>query len=110
MGRHGLTVVTRPGLGLGFRLAGAVVEEVDDAEAPERFRALLGDGKTGVLAVQEALLDRVPEALVEKADRDGFPVILPFAVPTRWGEAGRGEQYVATLIRRAIGYHVKIQR
>ena len=52
----------------------------------------------------------MPEPLLERVGREGVPVLLPFALPRRWEEAGRGEEYVATLIRRAIGYHVKIQR
>jgi vacuolar-type H+-ATPase subunit F/Vma7 len=110
MSRYWFRVVTRPGEGLGFRLAGAPVEEVAETDVAERFKALLADPGVGVLAVEEELLAQVPEPLLEKVGRDGVPVLLPFASPRRWEEAGRGEQYVATLIRRAIGYHVKIQR
>ncbi len=38
----------------------------------------------------------------------GLPVILPFALPRTVGEEGRGRAYVAALIRRAIGYGVKL--
>lgn len=110
MSRYWFKVATRPGDGLGFRLAGAEVEEINDAEAADRFRALLADPDLGVLAVQEELLGLVPQALLEKIGREGVPVLLPFAIPRRWQEAGRGAEYVATMIRRAIGYHVKIQR
>lgn len=110
MGRYWFKVVTRPGEGLGFRLAGVAVEEVEEGEAAERFTALLADPSLGVLAVEEDVLGRVPEPLLERIGREGFPVLLPFSLPRRWGEAGRGEEYVAALIRRAIGYHVKIQR
>jgi V/A-type H+-transporting ATPase subunit F len=108
--RYRFQVVTRPGDGLGFRLAGASVEEVEETAVAERFKALLADPSLGVLAVEEELLKQVPEALLEKLGREGVPVLLPFAFPRRWEQAGRGEEYVATLIRRAIGYHVKIQR
>jgi V/A-type H+-transporting ATPase subunit F len=110
MGRYCYRVVTRPGEGLGFRLAGAPVDEVEAGEEADRFKALLADPALGVLAVEQGLLETVPEPLLERAGRDGVPVLLPFAVPRRWEEAGRGEEYVAALIRRAIGYHVKIQR
>ena len=110
MSRYWFRVATRPGDGLGFRLAGAEVEEIKEGEVAERFRTILADPDLGVLAVEEELLERVPQALLEKIGREGVPVLLPFAFPRRWKEAGRGEEYVATLIRRAIGYHVKIQR
>src|SRR3989304_3091454 len=95
MSRYWFKVVTRPGEGLGFRMAGAAVE---------------GGEEGGVVAGEEELLERVPEALLQKVGREGVPVLLPFTFPRRWEEGGRGEEYVATLIRRAIGYPVKIQR
>jgi V/A-type H+-transporting ATPase subunit F len=107
---HSLAVVTRPRAGLGFRLAGARVEEVEAAEVAERVRALLADRSLGILAVEEALLGRVPETLLDRAAREGVPVLLPFTFPARWEEGGRAEEYVAALVRRAIGYHVRIRR
>jgi V/A-type H+-transporting ATPase subunit F len=110
MGRYTFRVATRPGEGLGFRLAGAAVEEVEAGEEADRFKALLSDPTLGVLAVEQGLLESVPESVLERASREGVPVLLPFTLPRRWQETGRGEEYVASLIRRAIGYHVKIQR
>jgi vacuolar-type H+-ATPase subunit F/Vma7 len=110
MSRYWFKVAVRRGEGLGFRLAGAPVEEIDEGEEPERLKALVSDPGLGVLAVEETLLERVPEALLQRIGREGIPVLFPFTFPKGWAEVGRGEQYVATLIRRAIGYHVKIQR
>jgi V/A-type H+-transporting ATPase subunit F len=110
MARYQFKVVTRPGEGLGFRLAGVPVEEVAEGSESERFAALLADPGAGVIAVEENLLGRVPASLLERANREGIPILLPFALPRRWEEAGQGERYISALIRRAIGYHVKIQR
>jgi V/A-type H+-transporting ATPase subunit F len=110
MSRYWFKVVTRPGEGLGFRLAGAPVEEVAEGQESERFKAVIAEQQVGVLAVEQAVLERLPEPLLEKVGREGVPVLLPFALPRRWQEAGHGEEYVATLMRRAVGYHVKIQR
>lgn len=110
MSRYWFKVVTRRGEGLGFRLAGAPVEEVAEGQEGERFKALIAEHDVGVLAVEQAVLERLPEPLLEKVGREGVPVVLPFALPRRWQQPGRGEEYVATLMRRAVGYHVKIQR
>jgi V/A-type H+/Na+-transporting ATPase subunit F len=104
----GFKMVTRPGDGLGFRLAGAVVEEVAPGEEAARFRSLLAEPRLAVLAVEEEILAALPEALVRRAAARGLPVLLPFALPRRFAEPGRGEAYVAALIRRAIGYHIKL--
>ena len=104
----GLAVAVRPGDALGFRLAGARVEEVPPGGEGAAFRRLVSDPHTGVVAVEEELLRAVPPRALRRAREAGLPVILPFALPRRWGEEGRGRAYVAALIRRAVGYAVKI--
>ncbi len=103
-----VAVAVRPGDGLGFRLAGVAVEEVPRGGEMAAFRRLLSDPRAGVLAVEEELLQAAPERLLRRARERGLPVILPFALPRRIGEEGRGRAYVAALIRRAIGYGVKL--
>lgn len=107
-GALGLAVAVRPGDALGFRLAGARVEEVGRGEEHAAFRRLLAEPRVGVLAVEEELLREAPERLVRRARDRGLPVILPFTLPRRWGDEGRGRAYVAALIRRAVGYAVKL--
>jgi V/A-type H+-transporting ATPase subunit F len=103
-----LAVAVRPGDAGGFRLAGAEVREVAPGEETAGFRELLGDPGVGVLAVEEALLGAAPPHLLARAHERGLPVVLPFALPRRWGEAGRGQAWVAALIRRAVGYGVRL--
>ena len=103
----GLAVAVRPGDALGFRLAGAAVEEVSRGAESQALRRLLADERLGVLAVEEELLAAVPPRVLGRARQRGIPVILPFALP-RAGEEGRGRAYVAALIRRAVGYAVKL--
>lgn len=103
-----LAVAVRPGDALGFRLAGAAVEAVAPGEEAAAFRRLLADPQVGVVAVEEELLRAAPERLVARARERGLPVLLPFALPRRLGEGERGREYVAALIRRAVGYGVKL--
>jgi len=104
-----LCIVTRPGEALGFRLAGVPVEEVAEGEEIQRMRALLSNPALAVLAVETAVLGCVPEPLLKRAAERGLPVVLPFTLPSRLSEAAGGRAYVAALIRRAIGYHVKLE-
>jgi V/A-type H+-transporting ATPase subunit F len=110
MSMLGLKIVTRPGEGLGFRLAGAAVEEIAPGEEAALFAALLADPKLGVLAVEEELLAQAPDRPLRRARERGLPVVLPFALPRRWTDQKLGERYVAALIRRAVGYHIKLGR
>jgi V/A-type H+-transporting ATPase subunit F len=107
-GALGLVVLVRPGDDLGFELAGAAVEPVAPGEEAGAFRRILADARLGVLAVDEEVLRAAPDRLLARARERGIPVILPFALPRRAGDAGRGRAYVAALIRRAVGYGVKL--
>jgi V/A-type H+-transporting ATPase subunit F len=105
---HRVLVAVRKGDGLGFRLAGATVEEVRPGEEAVAFRRILADARVGLVAIEEELLAALPPRLVRRAHERGLPVLLPFALPRTWGDAGRGSAYVAALIRRAVGYAVKL--
>lgn len=103
-----LAVLVRPGDERGFQLAGARVATAGAGEEAQAVKALLSEPTLGVLAVEEELLGRVPPGLLRRVRERGVPILLPFALPRSWGEAGRGREYVAALIRRAIGYAVKL--
>ncbi|MEW5850095.1 MAG: V-type ATP synthase subunit F [Myxococcota bacterium] len=105
-----LMVVTRPGDGLGFRLAGVGVEEVTEGAEAERLAPLFRREDVGVIAIDERVLGRVPEVLLAQVERRGRPVLFPFTLPHRLAEPGRAESYVGALVRRAIGYHVRLSR
>lgn len=104
----GLAVLLRPGQGLGFRLAGATVEEIAPGGEVAALRRLLAEPRLGVLAVEDAVLRATPPRVLARARRAAVPVLLPFVLPARLGEAGRGGEYVAALVRRAVGYAVKL--
>lgn len=104
----GLAVLARPGDALGFRLAGAAVEEVPPGAEAAALRRAAGDARLGVVAVEEEVLRAAPPRLLARLRRSGLPVLLPFALPRRWSDAGRGRDYVAALVRRAVGYAVKL--
>jgi len=109
MDQYRMKVVTRPGAGLGFRLAGVSVEEMAEDRAADRLAALVEEPGLGLLAIDDVLVPQVPQAALERAAREGVPIVLPFTLPVRWEEGVGGEEYVAALIRRAIGYHIKLQ-
>src|SRR5512138_503960 len=102
------TVLLRAADARGFLLAGASVATAATGEEVGALRAILADPAVGVVAVEEEILAHVPERTLRRARERGVPVLLPFALPRRYGEAGRGREYVAALIRHAIGYAVRL--
>ena len=107
--RTSLVVVTRPGDGLGFRLAGARVEEIPPEQEAPRLAAILGAPDIGVVAIADDVLTAATESLLENAARAGLPVVFPFTLPRRLAEPGKAETAIGLLIRRAIGYHVRLK-
>jgi V/A-type H+-transporting ATPase subunit F len=103
-----LVVLVRADDARGFRLAGAEVQVPGAGEEVALLRALLADPTVGVIAAEEEVLGQVPPRVLQRARARGIPVLLAFSLPRNLGEAGRGREYVAALIRRAIGYAVRL--
>ncbi|HEY4706504.1 MAG TPA: V-type ATP synthase subunit F [Thermodesulfobacteriota bacterium] len=104
-------VITGPGASLGFRCAG--VETLEVEESSDISGLLLGiqsDGKYGLVAMEENLLEKVSELTMKRLRKKGLPIIIPINLPKKWGEAEAGESPIVRLIRRAIGYQIKIKR
>lgn len=101
-------VLCRPATARGFALAGLaadpVVEGLDPTPAIEEALARPG---TGVLLIEEPIYDGLGGELRTRLDRSTLPVVVPFPGPTF--EAGRpAEERVVDMLRRAIGYRVKL--
>lgn len=107
----GLMVVTDPDTALGFRLAGVEVTEVAGAdEAAERLLALLQRKGPGIVVYNEEYRSALSEKSRTVLEESIVPVF--FAMPV--GRMGRTQEtrevYLARLLRRAIGYQLKIKR
>ena len=106
-----LVAITDPDTALGFRLAGIEAVEVASAEdAAERLLAALKARESGVVIYNEDYQASLPEKSREALDESITPVF--FAIPVaRAGMSGEArEVYLARLLRRAIGYQLKLKR
>jgi len=99
--------LTPEGLPHGFAAAGFEQLTVADATANEALAAALADKNVGVVIVDERLLMAIGEAALEKSRRrwDGILLVLPAPSDAETG----GEDYLQQLIRRALGYHIRIR-
>lgn len=106
-----LLVITYPDTSLGFKLAGVEVEEVkEDEDITDILNDILKTGDYGLLVVEEKFLAKVDEGVLKRIRKTGIPVIVPIDTPKSWQTESEMESYIARLIRRAIGYQVKIKR
>ena len=102
--------VATPALAAGFRLSGIATDAVDDAEAAaSRLGALADDPGLGILLVEERLFSAIPDVTRRAIERRPVPIIVPVPTPN-WGEAAvNAEEMILELLRRAIGYRVKLK-
>ena len=107
---HVVAVMERDA-GLGYRLAGVELREASTVEEMGRkAEALSGDPGVRLVLLDEDLFRGLPAALQRKLEESRMPVFLPVpSLPLRTG-ALRPEEYIARLIRRAVGYQIRIRR
>jgi vacuolar-type H+-ATPase subunit F/Vma7 len=106
---HTLRVVCRPASLEGFALAGVRALPVGDPrECASVLEQLVAGPETGVLLVEDDLYRALPEELRERLERRPVPVVVPFPGPPR-EEAPAAEVELVEMLRRAIGYRVRLR-
>lgn len=103
-----VAVVSTSAVAAGFRLAGLEVLEAEDpVEARNALVELSTDPEVGVALVQEELVEDVI-GLERELARGGGLTLVPFPGPL-WAERPEGPRdFVARILRRAVGYRVRL--
>jgi vacuolar-type H+-ATPase subunit F/Vma7 len=99
-------------LGAGFTLAGVEVARAADAAAARRAReAAMRGGAHGVVIVEEELLAGMDEETRAAAAASTLPLVIGVPGEMQWREVEEApaDDYVARLIRRAVGYQLNIR-
>ena len=103
-----LRIMCRPALAPGFGLAGiavtSVAPELDPAAALDHA---VNEPGVGVILIEEALYDLLPPEARERLDRLTHPVVVPFP-GIAWDRGTPAEERMVELLRRAIGYRVRL--
>ena len=99
-------VVTPADARPGFALAGVTQLTPGPGRLQEELRPLLDDPEVGLVVVDERLAGGVLQASLRELERrsPGLVVLLPAPA----AGAPLDEDYVLRLIRRAIGYQVRL--
>jgi vacuolar-type H+-ATPase subunit F/Vma7 len=103
-------VLASPATSPGYRLAGLGVEEVrTPRDAGDRLARTAAQPDVGIILIEQALLDATPEAVRREVESHAVPLLVPIPTPT-WGEEKPdAEAFILELLRRAIGYRVRLQ-
>lgn len=104
-------VIADPDAVVGFRLAGVeAVAAAGPAEAERLLQDWLADGGSAVILVTQAFLDGFSEAARRRIERLSVPLVIPLPLVPAWQKEQPSQDYILSLIRRAIGYQMKITR
>ena len=102
-------VICRPAVAPGFGLAGLQADTLGPEDSLETlFAGMAGHPDIGVLLLQEEIYDGLPEDVRGRLDRSAHPVVVPFPGPA-WEALAPAEERVIELLRRAIGYRVRLR-
>jgi vacuolar-type H+-ATPase subunit F/Vma7 len=103
------TVIADADAVVGFRLAGVeAVAASGPAEAERVLRARIAGGDAAIVLVSQDFLDGFSESMRRLLERLGLPLVIPVPVSPGWWREERGEDYILGIIRRAIGFQMKI--
>lgn len=102
-------VICRPAVAPGFGLAGLVADSLGPEDSLEAILAGFSrHPEVGVVLFQEDIYNALPEDVRGRLDRSARPVFVPFPGPT-WAALVPAEERVIELLRRAIGYRVRLR-
>ena len=99
--------ITAPDAGYGFLLGGISQYTAEVHGAEDMIRKVMGETETGLVVVDERLLKGLSEERLKEIQQ-GWPGIL-LVLPSPEKPSAAEEDYALQLIRRAIGYHVKLK-
>ena len=101
-----VVVLTPPDARSGFALAGVEQRTLRPEQLVNELSALRDDHDVGLLVVDERLAGGTARSAVRELEREWHGLLVWLPAP----EAGArpDEDYVARLIRRAIGYQVRL--
>lgn len=99
--------ITTPDADPGFRLAGIDQRIAETHELEDRLVKAVNDPGNALIVIDERLLAGIDDVRLREIERTwaGIMIILPSPVAA----PGELEDYAAKLIRRAIGYHVRLR-
>lgn len=103
-----VVVLAEPETADGFRLAGVdVIEAKEGEEARKKLGELLDDDTVGIIALSEEFEPYIDERTKNKIQRIYRPIVVN--VPSKKKlEIRERAEYLRSLIRRAIGFEIKL--
>ena len=91
----------------GFSLTGITQYVVEPHDLEETLKNIMADPDSGLVVIDERMINGVTEEQLHEFERGWHGILLVLPSPVK--PPADMEDYAARLIRRAIGYHVRLK-
>ena len=106
-----LVIIVNKDAELGFRCAGfAVIAATDKDDISGLVEEITKEGKYGIILIEERFLEKIRPPVFKRIKKRGIPIIMPITLPLTWEQREFKESPILRLIRRSIGYQIKLKR
>lgn len=102
-----ISFITPTDASFGFSLSGVPQYAVKASEAEETLKKSMAETDAGLIIIDERLLQGMPEERLRELEQGWHGILLVLPSPEK--PPPEVEDYAARLIRRAIGYHVRLK-
>jgi len=108
-----ITFITPSDASYGFSLTGLPQAAVEAADAEETLQRSMADPDVGLVIIDERLMSRgqtgqgMSHERIQELEQAWHGILLVLPAPEK--PPDNVEDYTARLIRRAIGYHVRLK-
>ncbi|HXX53877.1 MAG TPA: V-type ATP synthase subunit F [Thermodesulfovibrionales bacterium] len=101
-----IVVITPRGHEYGFGLAGVNHYTIGADELEVTLTTLMRDAETGLVVIDERLIKGITREKLREMEKRWYGILLVLPAPEKL--SAEVEDYAVSLIKRAIGYHVKV--
>jgi len=109
--RTPIRAICRREVGLGLALAGLTpIEAATGDDAAAAIARLASEpARGGVILIDAALYRALPASVRRQIRRDGAPILMPLPGPALGAAARAPEEELLDILRRAVGYRVRLR-
>lgn len=106
-----IAIITDPDTALGCKLTGVDVYSVSASqEGAGYLDRFLKSREYEIIAYSEEYTGDLAESLRRKIEESVVPIFIAIPSIRSWREGERGEEYLAKVLQKALGFYVKIRR